>query len=69
MRTCLCLFCSNSALKSHFSEIQLLCDRETDRPTDQWTDGPTEHQSHKVLKKKLSVRCEPISYLKGDSRD
>ena len=35
----LMLFCSDSA---HFSEIQLVCDRPTDGPTDGRTDRPTD---------------------------
>ena len=36
------LFCSNSARKSHFSEIQLVCDGRTDGLTDGRTEEPTE---------------------------
>ena len=39
----ICWFCSNSAQsqKSHFSEIQLVCNGWTDRETDQQTDRQT----------------------------
>ena len=47
----LVLFCSNSA---HFSEIQLVCDRQMDGRTDGRTDGQT--NEHTLLK-----RCENAS--------
>ena len=46
------LFCSNSALKSYFSKIQLVSDGRADRMSDKLTGGRTDITPYKASKKK-----------------
>ena len=55
------LFCSNSA---HFSEIQLVCDGRTDRPTDGLTDGRTDAPSYRDARTHLKINDDSHKKMK-----
>ena len=47
--------------KSHFSEIQLVCDGRTDGWTDGWTDGPTDGR----MDRRMDGRTYPLIEMRG----
>ena len=57
-------FCSNSARKSYFLKIQLVCDGRTDRPTNRPTDRPTNRRTdtpfYRDARTHLKIRNERL---------